>query len=68
MSFQSFSYFAFLPVVAFLYLKVCPRCPGLCVPLDAAVSGTAYNIRTGIVKGLMNGFIGDVAHNVGHHR
>ena len=24
MSFQSFSYFAFLPVVAFLYLKVCP--------------------------------------------
>ena len=25
MSFQSFSYFAFLPVVAFLYLKVCPK-------------------------------------------
>ena len=25
MSFQSFSYFAFLPAVAFLYLKVCPR-------------------------------------------
>ena len=24
MSFQSFSYFAFLPVAAFLYLKVCP--------------------------------------------
>ena len=42
-------------------------CPGLGIPLDSAVAGTAYNIRSGIFKGLVNGFVCNVAHNIGHN-
>lgn len=42
-------------------------CPGLRISLNPAVTGTAHNVRTCVVKGFMHGFICNVAHNVGHN-
>src|SRR5699024_8174556 len=47
--------------------KVVP-CPGLGIALDAAVSGTAYNVRPCISKSLMDCFPGNMTHDIGHYR
>ena len=42
-------------------------CPDLCVALDARITGTAYGIRAYIAVVFRDGFIGELAHKVGHH-
>ena len=43
-------------------------CPGLRIALNACMTGTAHSKGSGIWKSLMDGFLGQLAHEVAHDR